>query len=89
MASNLDNSSGPLLEVRGLKKSFDNLEVLKGIDFSLDFACTRQRGQAAIAKADIRELLPYFSFILFNIQLYVELLFYIKFILSPKKLQYY
>ena len=36
MASNLDNSSGPLLEVRGLKKSFDNLEVLKGIDFSLN-----------------------------------------------------
>ena len=33
---NLDNSSGPLLEVRGLKKSFDNLEVLKGIDFSLN-----------------------------------------------------
>lgn len=36
MQGHLENSSGPLLEVRGLKKRFDNLEVLKGIDFSLN-----------------------------------------------------
>ena len=35
MQGNLDNGSEPILEVRGLKKRFDNLEVLKGIDFSL------------------------------------------------------
>ena len=36
MAQMTEYPGGPLLEVRGLKKTFGDLEVLKGIDFSLE-----------------------------------------------------